>query len=95
MTVGQTAGASAGLIGGLAQQVRGMKVRSSVKKMCDGCKVRSSTSFKSELAVTMAVAMMKNKLVAENANLMSLQSVRRKGKYVYIICNKNPKHKQR
>ncbi|KAF2643011.1 hypothetical protein P280DRAFT_467116 [Massarina eburnea CBS 473.64] len=42
-------------------QVRGMKVRSSVKKLCDGCK-----------------------------------SVRRKkGKYVYIICDKNPKHKQR
>ena len=40
-------------------QVRGMKVRSSVKKLCDGCK-----------------------------------SVRRKG-YVYIICNRNPKHKQR
>ncbi|KAF2440605.1 hypothetical protein P171DRAFT_435382 [Karstenula rhodostoma CBS 690.94] len=43
------------------QQARGMKVRSSVKKLCDGCK-----------------------------------SVRRKkGKYVYIICSKNPKHKQR
>ncbi|KAG9555770.1 hypothetical protein KCU79_g10601, partial [Aureobasidium melanogenum] len=42
------------------QQTRGMKVRSSVKKLCDGCK-----------------------------------SVRRKGgKYVYIICSKNPKHKQ-
>lgn len=42
-------------------QTRGMKVRSSVKKLCDGCK-----------------------------------SVRRKkGKYVYIICSKNPKHKQR
>lgn len=40
-------------------QARGMKVRSSVKKLCDGCK-----------------------------------SVRRKG-YVYIICNRNPKHKQR
>ena len=40
------------------QQIRGMKVRSSVKKLCDGCK-----------------------------------SVRRKGgKYVYIICSKNPKH---
>ncbi|KAF2223432.1 ribosomal protein L36-domain-containing protein [Elsinoe ampelina] len=47
----------ASLLGG----VRGMKVRSSVKKLCDGCK-----------------------------------SVRRKGgKYVYIICSKNPKHKQR
>ncbi|EAT92273.1 ribosomal protein [Parastagonospora nodorum] len=44
-----------------AQQSRGMKVRSSVKKLCDGCK-----------------------------------SVRRKkGRYVYIICSKNPKHKQR
>jgi large subunit ribosomal protein L36 len=44
-----------------AQQIRGMKVRSSVKKLCDGCK-----------------------------------SVRRKkGRYVYIICSKNPKHKQR
>ncbi|KAF2030297.1 hypothetical protein EK21DRAFT_65867 [Setomelanomma holmii] len=42
-------------------QSRGMKVRSSVKKLCDGCK-----------------------------------SVRRKkGRYVYIICSKNPKHKQR
>jgi len=38
---------------------RGMKVRSSVKKLCEGCK-----------------------------------SVRRKG-YVYIICDRNPKHKQR
>lgn len=37
-----------------------MKVRSSVKKLCDGCK-----------------------------------SVRRKGRTVYIICSKNPKHKQR
>jgi large subunit ribosomal protein L36 len=45
----------------VSQQIRGMKVRSSVKKLCDGCK-----------------------------------SVRRKGgKYVYIICSKNPKHKQR
>ncbi|KAF1934197.1 uncharacterized protein M421DRAFT_415246 [Didymella exigua CBS 183.55] len=45
----------------LVQQIRGMKVRSSVKKLCDGCK-----------------------------------SVRRKkGRYVYIICSKNPKHKQR
>ncbi|KAH7563434.1 hypothetical protein BM1_00481 [Bipolaris maydis] len=42
-------------------QTRGMKVRSSVKKLCEGCK-----------------------------------SVRRKkGRYVYIICSKNPKHKQR
>ncbi|KAK8237747.1 ribosomal protein L36-domain-containing protein [Phyllosticta capitalensis] len=47
--------------GGVLEQARGMKVRSSVKKMCDGCK-----------------------------------SVRRKGgRYVYIICGKNPKHKQR
>ncbi|EPS38742.1 hypothetical protein H072_7470 [Dactylellina haptotyla CBS 200.50] len=40
-------------------QVRGMKVRSAVKKLCTGCK-----------------------------------SVRRKG-YLYIICSKNQKHKQR
>ncbi|KAK6538721.1 hypothetical protein TWF694_010296 [Orbilia ellipsospora] len=40
-------------------QIRGMKVRSAVKKMCTGCK-----------------------------------SVRRKG-YLYIICSKNQKHKQR
>ncbi|KAF5313181.1 hypothetical protein D9619_003284 [Psilocybe cf. subviscida] len=39
--------------------VRGMKVRSSVKVMCDGCNV-----------------------------------VRRKGR-VYVVCSKNPKHKQR
>ncbi|EMD65739.1 hypothetical protein COCSADRAFT_45192, partial [Bipolaris sorokiniana ND90Pr] len=49
-----------GLKHGLGQ-TRGMKVRSSVKKLCEGCK-----------------------------------SVRRKkGRYVYIICSKNPKHKQR
>lgn len=49
------------ITGAVQSQVRGMKVRSSVKKLCDGCK-----------------------------------SVRRKGgKYVYIICSKNPKHKQR
>ncbi|RVD86302.1 mitochondrial 54S ribosomal protein bL36m [Arthrobotrys flagrans] len=40
-------------------QIRGMKVRSAVKKLCSGCK-----------------------------------SVRRKG-YLYIICSKNQKHKQR
>jgi large subunit ribosomal protein L36 len=39
-------------------QTRGMKVRSSVKRMCDGCSV-----------------------------------VKRKGR-IYIICAKNPKHKQ-
>jgi large subunit ribosomal protein L36 len=50
-----------GVLSKLGQQTRGMKVRSSVKKLCDGCK-----------------------------------SVRRKkGRYVYIICSKNPKHKQR
>ncbi|KAH7930938.1 hypothetical protein BV22DRAFT_18042 [Leucogyrophana mollusca] len=38
---------------------RGMKVRSSVKVMCDGCSI-----------------------------------VRRKGR-VYVLCSKNPKHKQR
>ncbi|KAI0726168.1 ribosomal protein L36-domain-containing protein [Fomitopsis betulina] len=38
---------------------RGMKVRSSVKRICDGCSV-----------------------------------VRRKGR-IYIICSKNPRHKQR
>ncbi|KAJ9479398.1 54S ribosomal protein RTC6, mitochondrial [Pseudozyma hubeiensis] len=41
------------------QQQRGMKVRSSVKKFCDGCSV-----------------------------------VRRKGR-LYVICSKDPKHKQR
>ncbi|CAG8567545.1 16730_t:CDS:1 [Acaulospora morrowiae] len=43
------------LIGG----VRGMKVRSSVKRLCDGC-----------------------------------YTVKRKGT-VYVLCKKNPKHKQR
>ncbi|KAL1985201.1 hypothetical protein VTN96DRAFT_8117 [Rasamsonia emersonii] len=44
---------------GSSQQIRGMKTRSSVKRLCDGCK-----------------------------------PVRRKNR-VYIICSKNPKHKQR
>ncbi|KAJ5895203.1 hypothetical protein N7495_006894 [Penicillium taxi] len=41
------------------EQIRGMKTRSSVKRLCDGCK-----------------------------------PVRRKNR-VFIICSKNPKHKQR
>ncbi|KAK4947843.1 hypothetical protein LTR10_013351 [Elasticomyces elasticus] len=43
----------------IAAQIRGMKTRSSVKKLCEGCK-----------------------------------AVRRKDR-VFIICDKNPKHKQR
>ncbi|KDN40696.1 hypothetical protein K437DRAFT_218026, partial [Tilletiaria anomala UBC 951] len=43
---------------GATSAVRGMKVRSSVKKFCDGCSV-----------------------------------VRRKGR-LYVICSKDPKHKQ-
>ncbi|KAH7078436.1 ribosomal protein L36-domain-containing protein [Paraphoma chrysanthemicola] len=55
------AGLNVASAGSARVQARGMKVRSSVKKLCDGCK-----------------------------------SVRRKkGRYVYIICSKNPKHKQR
>ncbi|SOV08931.1 uncharacterized protein UDID_04627 [Ustilago sp. UG-2017a] len=45
-------------LGLMEQQQRGMKVRSSVKKFCDGCSV-----------------------------------VRRKGR-LYVICSKDPKHKQ-
>ncbi|OJD19930.1 ribosomal protein L36 [Emergomyces pasteurianus Ep9510] len=48
-----------GMVTLLGGQVRGMKTRSSVKRLCDGCK-----------------------------------PVRRKNR-VYIICSKNPKHKQR
>ncbi|KAL2857148.1 ribosomal protein L36-domain-containing protein [Aspergillus pseudoustus] len=56
---GQTqVGAVSGAVKQL-EQVRGMKTRSSVKRLCDGCK-----------------------------------PVRRKNR-VYIICSKNPKHKQR
>ena len=61
LSLGNKATKAVGAVGAGQQQTRGMKVRSSVKKMCEGCK-----------------------------------SVRRKkGKYVYIICDKNPKHKQR
>ncbi|KAL4869411.1 hypothetical protein BDV12DRAFT_167723 [Aspergillus spectabilis] len=49
----------AAAVGRQVEQVRGMKTRSSVKRLCDGCK-----------------------------------PVRRKNR-VYIICSKNPKHKQR
>lgn len=53
------AGAMGGAMGlGIRNQVRGMKVRSSVKKFCDGCSV-----------------------------------VRRKG-HLYVVCSKDPKHKQ-
>ncbi|KAJ6015535.1 hypothetical protein N7540_010126 [Penicillium herquei] len=57
----QTRNAVAAAVGSSRQleQVRGMKTRSSVKRLCDGCK-----------------------------------PVRRKNR-VYIICSKNPKHKQR
>ncbi|KAL4878417.1 ribosomal protein L36-domain-containing protein [Aspergillus karnatakaensis] len=54
-----SAGAGATAVSRQVEQVRGMKTRSSVKRLCDGCK-----------------------------------PVRRKNR-VYIICSKNPKHKQR
>ncbi|PTU20768.1 hypothetical protein P175DRAFT_0437337 [Aspergillus ochraceoroseus IBT 24754] len=50
---------SVGSVARQLEQIRGMKTRSSVKRLCDGCK-----------------------------------PVRRKNR-VYIICSKNPKHKQR
>jgi large subunit ribosomal protein L36 len=59
-----------------------MKVRSSVKKLCDGCKVRLPPL--ADLGVTSTVTDLHD----------IVQSVRRKG-YVYIICSNNPKHKQR
>ncbi|KAN0065722.1 hypothetical protein ACQY0O_000852 [Thecaphora frezii] len=53
------ASASKALSATSLEQTRGMKVRSSVKKFCDGCSV-----------------------------------VRRKGR-LYVICSRDPKHKQR
>ena len=35
---------------GIAEQVRGMKVRSSVKKLCEGCKVRFAVLWSRYLA---------------------------------------------
>ncbi|OJJ44615.1 hypothetical protein ASPZODRAFT_134698 [Penicilliopsis zonata CBS 506.65] len=55
----QTAIARVGATVRQLEQVRGMKTRSSVKRLCEGCK-----------------------------------AVKRKNR-VYIICSKNPKHKQR
>ncbi|KAG1749968.1 ribosomal protein L36-domain-containing protein [Suillus paluster] len=49
---------SLGTTASIPSMTRGMKVRSSVKVMCDGCSV-----------------------------------VKRKGR-VYVVCSKNPKHKQ-
>ncbi|EEH05088.1 conserved hypothetical protein [Histoplasma capsulatum var. duboisii H88] len=57
--VGQVGGIANGVGALFGGQFRGMKTRSSVKRLCDGCK-----------------------------------PVRRKNR-VYIICSKNPKHKQR
>ncbi|MBW0532885.1 hypothetical protein O181_072600 [Austropuccinia psidii MF-1] len=55
----QDAGISSPILSAMAFVSRGMKVRSSVKKICDGCSI-----------------------------------VKRKGR-VYVICSKNPRHKQR
>ena len=62
-------------------QSRGMKVRSSVKKLCDGCKVRCAAIY----------CQSKNQ---DGLLTDCKQSVRRKG-HLYIICSKNAKHKQR
>lgn len=61
----------------VSQQTRGMKTRSSVKRLCDGCKVRGKHPLDDKRILT-----------------DHLQPVRRKNR-VYIICDKNPKHKQR
>jgi large subunit ribosomal protein L36 len=81
-----------GNMGGLlqqAQQTRGMKVRSAVKKRCEHCKVRRTFSAQpgGEFGVSMA-------------DCLGGQVVRRKGGkrhngYLYIICKSNPRHKQR
>lgn len=115
-------------------QIRGMKVRSSVKKLCDGCKVLSlpnspppqppiSPNFSSQLphphkppTITTlsplsppfhhcSTNILRNQHTHPFPPLPLLsqlwllttpiqQSVRRNG-YVYIICSKNQKHKQR
>ncbi|KAK4142875.1 uncharacterized protein C8A04DRAFT_12816 [Dichotomopilus funicola] len=67
------------------QQVRGMKVRSAIKKRCEHCKVSRPTGEYRELF---------------KLNVCLVQVVRRKaGKrhngYLYIICPANPRHKQR
>ncbi|KAI5221264.1 hypothetical protein E4T46_05182 [Aureobasidium subglaciale] len=62
------------------QQTRGMKVRSSVKKL---------------VAAERGWQQSREDMREQDTDEKS-QSVRRKGgKYVYIICSKNPKHKQR
>ena len=109
--VGETAGwllngRGSGMVGKTAAAggERGMKVRSSVKKLCDGCKVRVLFLLHEFLVEGFWKGGSK-KFVGEelewNGNGNSLtdgwacvQSVRRKG-YVYIICDRNPKHKQR
>lgn len=85
-------------------RVRGMKVRSSVKKMCDGCKVRvwpsdclaatSSPIYPIRLLSCSTLSRLYSCITISANDVFFVQSVRRKG-YVYIICSKNAKHKQR
>ena len=80
--------------------VRGMKVRSSVKKLCDGCKVRLTHQLRRSCVVSLCTRLAllfsrpRSQIPTCANDLPCLQSVRRKG-YVYIICSKNAKHKQR
>ena len=66
------------------QQDRGMKTRSSVKRLCDGCKVGKAHLVIFALDIDCDV----------EADTSFLKPVRRKNR-VYITCTKNPKHKQR
>ena len=90
------------------EEARGMKVRSSVKKLCDGCKVCQALTctlrllesffalycFYTTHCVDFSRAWRFRHVGNKMLILVCTQSVRRKG-YVYIICSKNPKHKQR
>lgn len=86
-----------------------MKVRSSVKKLCDGCKVRVFLLGKDGPLHLGADDNWSDGRLEDYSDMSDFsdghadmcanyflfeQSVRRKG-YVYIICSKNPKHKQR
>lgn len=84
------------------QQVRGMKVRSAIKKRCEHCKVSGKFWVG---GLKWGVGNVFGRVTCEELGLMSgfipvLQVVRRKANkrhngYLYIVCPANPRHKQR
>lgn len=76
-------------VAALRQQVRGMKVHSSIKKRCEHCKVCLHVSALSWASVRPV------RWLTGSVQIVRRKKGKRGNGYRYVICSANPRHKQR